>query len=106
MADCIFCKIAKGEAEKKFLYETDNFVVFPDIHPSAPLHYLIVSKSHFESIIGCPEILWIEVKHIAEALAKKENIIGFRLATNVGEAAVIKHMHIHFLAGITKDRKV
>lgn len=106
MKDCIFCKIVKGETGTKLTYETDNFVVFPDIHPSAPLHYLIVPKSHFESILDTPDILWLEVKAVAEALQKQEKLSGFRLATNVGDTAIIRHMHIHFLGGIKKDRSV
>jgi histidine triad (HIT) family protein len=106
MTECIFCKIVKGELGTKFVHESDNFVVFADIHPSAPLHFLIVPKSHFESMLDLPDILWIEVKSIAEALQKQENLLGFRLATNVGDTAVVKHMHVHFLGGIKKDRKV
>lgn len=106
MKNCIFCKIINREVEANFIVETDNFVVFKDIHPSAPIHYLIVPKSHFENFIELPDILWIEAKHIAEQLKNREKLTGFRLATNYGDSAMIDHCHIHFLGGIDKDRKV
>jgi len=106
MKNCIFCKIISRELEANFIVETDNFVVFKDIHPSAPTHYLIVPKSHYKDFVELPDILWLEVKHIAESLKNREKLTGFRLATNYGDSAMIEHCHIHFLAGIDKDRKV
>jgi histidine triad (HIT) family protein len=45
-ADCVFCKIVKGEIPSQFVEETDNLVVIEDINPQAPIHLLIVSKKH------------------------------------------------------------
>lgn len=104
--NCIFCKIVNRLVEANFIVETDNFVVFKDIHPSAPIHYLIVPKSHFKNFLELPDILWIEAKEIANSLKKREKLEGFRLSTNYGDAAMIEHCHIHFLAGIQKDRTV
>lgn len=106
MRNCIFCKIAKKELEANFIFETDNFVVFKDIHPSAPIHYLIVPKSHYSDFLEMPDIMWIEAKEIANSLKKKEKLSGFRFATNYGDSAMIGHCHIHFLAGIDKDRQI
>ena len=103
---CIFCKIATKEIPADFIYETDNFVVFPDIHPSAPVHNLIVPKKHYSSFLEVPDELWSEVKSIAGFLKEKFEHNGFRLGVNYGEAALISHMHVHYLAGITKTRKI
>lgn len=106
MEDCIFCKIAKKEIPAEFVKETDNFVVFADIAPSAPTHLLIVSKEHYNDVRDMADNLWIEAKNIAVSLAKDRNLKGFRVANNVGEAAQVNHFHLHFLAGIKTDRKV
>lgn len=39
-------------------------------------------------------------------MAKEKGIKGFRLVHNVGNAAVVKHMHVHFLAEVSADREI
>jgi len=104
--DCIFCKIINKQIPADFEYEDNDFVVFKDIHPSAPIHFLIVPKKHIKDISESDSALWDEIRKIALRLSKKLNTPGFRLATNVGDAALVEHLHVHFLAGITKERKL
>jgi histidine triad (HIT) family protein len=106
MEECIFCKIVKGEIPTDIEKETDRVVVFKDIHPSAPIHYLIVPKNHIKDIREADSYIWDDVKKVASELAKEKKLAGFRLTTNAGDAALIPHMHIHFLAGITSERSV
>jgi len=104
--DCTFCRIISGKIKTKIEKETENFIVFEDIHPQAPVHFLIVPKKHIKDIIDCNDPLWIEVKKIALDLAGERSITGFRLVTNAGTAALVKHFHIHFLGGISAERKI
>ena len=60
MDDCVFCKIIKKEIPAEILQETEDFVIFKDIKPSAPVHYLAVLKKHIPSIK--------EIEHEDEAL--------------------------------------
>lgn len=106
MQDCIFCKIVKKEISKEFVLETDNFVIFKDIKPSASVHLLIVSKEHIEDIKSLSDELWAEVKKISLGLADEMKQTGYRLVNNAGEAAAIKHFHVHFMGAITADRKL
>ncbi len=48
--DCLFCKIANHELPSDMLYEDNDYVVFRDIHPKAPVHLLIVPKTHIRSV--------------------------------------------------------
>ena len=48
--DCIFCKIANRELGTELVYESDDVVAFPDIHPQAPVHILIIPKKHLANI--------------------------------------------------------
>ena len=50
MADCLFCKIARGELSTDFLVETDQAVAFRDINPQAPTHILVIPKKHIPSL--------------------------------------------------------
>ena len=50
MADCIFCKIIAGEIPSTKVYEDDTVYAFRDINPMAPVHVLIVPKTHIASM--------------------------------------------------------
>ncbi|MDO8443766.1 MAG: histidine triad nucleotide-binding protein [Candidatus Azambacteria bacterium] len=104
--DCIFCKIANKEINSEIVSEDDNFVVFKDINPKAPVHLLIVPKIHIgpvnslvlkdkETISG----IILKAKEIAEKVGVAEN--GYRLIFNVGKDAgmEVNHLHLHLLAG-------
>lgn len=105
MEDCIFCKIAKKEAEAKIEYEDDDFIVFHDIHPKAPLHLLLVPKKHIESIdhleIHDKELMG-ELLLLAKKVAKQKGLNGYKLGINVGREGGqdVDHLHVHLLANI------
>ena len=44
--DCIFCKIVEGKIPSTKVYEDDEILAFRDIHPWAPVHFLLVPKQH------------------------------------------------------------
>ena len=103
--DCLFCKIAKKEIFSEIISEDENFVVFRDINPKAPIHLLIIPKAH----IGPVDTLGVENKEIASGIilkAKKtaEKIgvakSGYRLIFNIGKDAgmEVNHLHLHLLA--------
>ena len=48
--DCIFCKIVRGEIPSRKVYEDDEIVGFHDIHPLAPVHFMLVPKRHIASL--------------------------------------------------------
>jgi histidine triad (HIT) family protein len=101
---CIFCKIVNKETLSDFIYEDDNVVVFKDIHPSAPIHYLVVPKEHIQSIahleITHQEIM-SKIIFAAQKTAEKLGLKGYKLVFNVGREGgqVIDHLHLHLLGG-------
>ncbi|QQG42808.1 MAG: HIT domain-containing protein [Candidatus Giovannonibacteria bacterium] len=104
MNDCIFCKIVKKEIPAEVLQETPDAVIIRDIHPSAPIHYLVVSKKHIPSIkeVGHEnEVLIGHLIHIAKEGAEKLGLAGYKLVFNVGREGgqVIDHVHLHILGG-------
>lgn len=107
--DCLFCKIAQGRMETKFLYEDDNLVVFRDINPHAPVHLLIVPKRHIRSIndlTGTDGAILAEMILSAKNMAKQESVheSGYKLLFNVekGGGQVIFHLHLHLIGGWRK----
>ena len=106
MSDCVFCKIIKKEIPADIFYEDQNLIVFKDIEPKAPIHYLIVSKQHIESINHLKEEnkdlmgeMFLTAKTIADKLGLKDR--GYKLTFNVGRGGgqVIDHLHLHILGG-------
>ena len=43
--NCIFCKIVAGQIPSNKLYEDNELLAFHDIHPKAPVHFLLIPKT-------------------------------------------------------------
>jgi galactose-1-phosphate uridylyltransferase len=46
-ANCIFCKIVKGEIPSKKVYEDDMMLAILDINPAVKGHILVLPKEHY-----------------------------------------------------------
>lgn len=104
--DCIFCKIVNGDIPSKKIYEDDEVIVFNDIHPIAPVHFLIVPKQHIESLASCDyshEELLGKILVLAPNLAIKHGLKGFRTMINTGSEGgqEVFHLHVHVFGGGT-----
>ena len=104
--DCIFCKIIAGEIPSTKVYEDDKVLAFKDINPMAPVHILVIPKTHIESAAVITSENSAIVAYIFEIIAKiaKEQGLdkdGFRVLTNCGENGCqsVKHLHFHILGG-------
>ena len=47
--NCLFCKIAAGEIPSNKIYEDEKILAFRDIQPQAPVHVLVIPKTHIAS---------------------------------------------------------
>ncbi len=106
MADCLFCKIAAGEIPTNMLYEDDIAVAFADIDPQAPVHILVIPKTHITSVDALTDETAPIATHclmVAAKLAKENGLSenGYRIVTNIGEAGgqSVPHLHFHLLGG-------
>ena len=103
--DCIFCKIAAGEIPSRKVYEDDEIFAFHDIQPAAPVHFLMVPKSHVASLSDCgPEHAPVLGRMMAMAgrLAREQGATdGFRMIVNTGRVGRqdVYHLHIHIVGG-------
>jgi len=106
MDNCIFCKIAKKELPSTIVYEDDKVLAFNDINPVAPVHVLIIPKTHIKNVMELTEQNADMIKDIhlaAKNIAVKLGIgdKGYRLITNCGEEAgqTVFHLHYHLIGG-------
>ncbi len=103
--DCIFCRIIAGEIPSAKVYEDDKVYAFKDINPQAPVHVLVVPKTHIESADCVNSDNSDAVKSVFEAIPKVAQACGlengYRVITNVGEdgCQTVKHIHFHVLGG-------
>ena len=70
MSDCLFCKIAAGEIPSSKVYEDEQCYAFNDIAPQAPVHFLVIPKTHIASVAGVSAENSAIVAHIFEVIAK------------------------------------
>ena len=86
--NCIFCKIAAGEIPSNKIYEDDDVVAFKDIHPQAPVHFLIVPKRHITSLATAEpgdDALLGKMLGLTRRLALEQGCEnGFRVIINTG----------------------
>ncbi len=106
MFGCIFCQIAEGQKPAKLLYQDDQCIVFQDINPKAPVHFLVVPRKHIASLNDNDtgnEPLYGHLLAVASRIAKDQGIdrTGFRtvINTNAEAGQTVFHLHLHILGG-------
>ncbi len=105
MDDCIFCRIVRGEIPCRKVYEDGEVLAFHDIHPVAPVHFMLVPKLHLPSLIEAEEAhaaLLGRMLLLAPRLAKEQGLdSGFRTVINTGRGGgqEVFHLHIHVIGG-------
>ena len=103
--DCLFCRIARGEIPSRKVYEDDEILGFHDIHPSAPVHFLLVPKVHVENLYDADlrhQQMLGRMMGMIGTLARQEGLDdGFRVVINNGRVGrqEVYHLHIHVLGG-------
>ena len=104
-SDCLFCRIARGEVPSRKVHEDDHVLVFHDIHPAAPVHLLMIPKTHVDSLLsGGPEhqALFGKLLMLAPRVARENGCTnGFRVVINNGPdgGQEVPHLHLHILGG-------
>jgi histidine triad (HIT) family protein len=107
--NCIFCKIVEGKIPSRKVYEDDDIYAFHDIHPWAPVHFLLIPKNHVESMSHVDDshaAMLGRMMSLVPKLAAQEGCRpypegGFRLVCNTGDdgGQEVKHLHFHVIGG-------
>ena len=103
----VFALILRGDVPTNKIYEDDFAIAFPDLHPKAPTHVLVIPKgeytdfSDFTMHASAEETagFFAAVGKVAEQLGVVES--GYRLVMNTGKngGQEVPHLHVHILAG-------
>ncbi len=107
--NCLFCKIAAGKIPSEKVYEDDEMYAFKDIHPAAPVHFLLIPKKHIpmlESADATDIPLLGRMMELAPRLANEQGCRlgkdgGFRVMVNNGAdgGQEVYHLHMHVMGG-------
>ncbi|HLS52137.1 MAG TPA: histidine triad nucleotide-binding protein [Burkholderiaceae bacterium] len=107
--NCLFCKIVKNEIPSEKVFENDEFLVFHDINPAAPVHLLLIPKHHVSSMadITADDAPWLgRMMALIPQLAFENGCNptpagGFRVVANTGDEGgqEIDHLHFHIIGG-------
>jgi histidine triad (HIT) family protein len=107
--NCLFCKIVAGQIPSRLVYQDDELYAFHDIHPWAPVHFLLIPKRHIPSLAQLTDAhaaLMGRMLVLAPRLALEQGCNpypagGFRLLCNTGleGGQEVQHLHIHVMGG-------
>lgn len=101
----VFAKILRNEIPAKKVFENEFALAFHDLHPSAPVHVLVIPKGEFTSfhdfsVNADPNLLigyFKAVREVACLVGVAET--GYRLIANHGSDAnqSVPHFHMHII---------
>lgn len=108
MKNCIFCKIVNKEIPADIVYEDKEILGFKNIHPEAPIHFLLIPKRH---IVWKDEFdeedltLLGRLLSTAKKISKEKKVFeACKLIFNVGKTGHITHIHVHLLGGWGEEK--
>lgn len=106
MTDCLFCKMVSGDIQPDVVFEDDDVLAFRDVNPQAPVHVLVIPKSHIATTNELtPEHAGLVGKMVlaARQIAADEGVAepGYRMVLNCNPEAgqSVYHIHLHMLGG-------
>ncbi len=101
---CIFCKIASGEIQADLIYQDELFVAFHDLAPQAPVHVLIIPRTHYSSLLDVEDNSILSgLLATAQKISRQMDVAesGWRSIINTGQdgGQTVMHLHLHLLGG-------
>jgi histidine triad (HIT) family protein len=102
---CLFCKIIDGSIPSTAVYQDDDCYAFADIDPKAPVHVLIVPRTHIASLAEATAAdapLLGRLLEVAARIARDKGLgNGYRAVVNTGPdgGQSVDHLHVHLLGG-------
>ncbi|EJT48278.1 hydrolase [Trichosporon asahii var. asahii CBS 2479] len=107
LANCIFCKIVKGEIPCFKLLESDTALAFMDIGPIARGHCLVIPKcwcscsrmltsDHAAKLTDLPDDQMGDILPMAKKLAQASGAENYNILQNNGRIAHQEVDHVHF----------
>ena len=105
-ADCIFCRIVRGEIDAEVVHDEDDVLAFEDINSKAPVHVLVIPRQHvanLEEIGALSDTVVKRLFEVASTVAGKLGVTdgGYAVRINNGRDAgqEVFHLHLHVMGG-------
>ncbi len=99
-ADCIFCKIIRGEMPATIIFEDELCMAFMDIFPVSEGHCLLIPKSHYTNMLDADpkvlEHLITKLSHLDRKVASIFEGSGILNTVANGKHAGQEVPHLHF----------
>jgi len=104
MADTIFGRIARGEADADVVYRDDRALAFRDSNPQAPTHLLVIPLKPIPMLSDADaddEALLGHLMRVANRVAADAGLDHYRVVVNNGAGAgqTVFHLHLHVIGG-------
>lgn len=104
MSDCLFCRIVRGEIPSQRVAENASSIAFRDISPQAPVHVLVIPRTHYGSLNDVADGAVLAGMHdLVREVVRQEGIeaSGYRCVINTGTdgGQTVGHLHLHVLGG-------
>ncbi len=102
-ANCIFCKIVRGEIPAIKVYDDEYTLAFMDIQPASTGHTLVICKAHAPNLLEIADVDLLAVaastQQVARAVQKALAPDGIRISQFNGVAAgqTVFHYHVHII---------
>ncbi len=102
-ADCIFCRIATGNAPAAMIVEEEKAMAFLDASPLAPGHTLVIPRPHAERLEDLDsetartlmDLLRRLAPAVEEAVDAEATTVGFNNGRAAGQE--VPHVHGHII---------
>ena len=105
-SDCLFCDIVRDKKAASRVLETKEFIVIENKYPKAPVHLLVVDKTHREksdTMAGVyqSENYWDKLFYaVSQAVIKLNlDIVGYKVVINESKYYHYGHEHVHVIGG-------
>ena len=107
MADCIFCRIGRGDIDTPVVKRAPGLLAFRDVQPVAPTHVLVIPLEHLSAVRDAKgeagAALLGRLLAFAAEVATDLGLDGggYRIVTNTGKdgGQSVDHLHLHLLGG-------
>ncbi|MBN2142502.1 HIT domain-containing protein [Candidatus Woesearchaeota archaeon] len=98
-ANCIFCKIIKGEIPSRKVYEDDKIICIMDIRPAYKGHVLMMTKEHYPFLPVIPPETSGHMFRITKEIAKalKSAIVTDKVTVFIANGGLAGQQSPHFL---------